>query len=113
MFPLHADWEEIWLTPSSCFPVSSPCVWSNQELPEQAYLHPPLTLFVVEHRAFGRLALVGSHVVQSLMDYAPPELGGEPEEEEPEPKPKPKGKSYKRGERGHIHSSSVSLDSWR
>ncbi|XP_068598130.1 fer-1-like protein 4 [Brachionichthys hirsutus] len=57
------------------------------ELPEQAYLHPPLTIFVVEHRAFGRLALVGSYVVQSLMDYGPPELGGEPEEEE-EPKPK-------------------------
>uniref|UniRef100_A0A3B4VIG5 Fer-1-like protein 4 n=1 Tax=Seriola dumerili TaxID=41447 RepID=A0A3B4VIG5_SERDU len=62
------------------------------ELPEQAYLHPPLTLFVVEQRAFGRLALVGSHVVQSLMDYAPPELGAEPEEEEEEPKPKGKMK---------------------
>ncbi|XP_067442564.1 fer-1-like protein 4 [Thunnus thynnus] len=60
------------------------------ELPEQAYLHPPLTLFVVERRAFGRVALVGSHVVQSLMDYAPPELGEEPEEEEEEPKPKAK-----------------------
>lgn len=71
----------------TCFPV-----WSNQELPEQAYLHPPLTLFVVEQRAFGRLALVGSHVVQSLMDYSPPELGREPEEEEEEPKPK--GKCY-------------------
>ncbi|XP_068171710.1 fer-1-like protein 4 isoform X2 [Antennarius striatus] len=57
------------------------------ELPEQAYLHPPLTIFVVEHRAFGRLALVGSYVVQSLMDYGPPELGGPPEDEE-EPKPK-------------------------
>uniref|UniRef100_A0A8D3BNE6 Fer-1 like family member 4 n=1 Tax=Scophthalmus maximus TaxID=52904 RepID=A0A8D3BNE6_SCOMX len=64
------------------------------ELPEQAYLHPPLTLFVVEHRAFGRLALVGSHVVQSLMYYAPPELGGREEEEEEEPKQK--GKSYQR-----------------
>ncbi|XP_029287824.1 LOW QUALITY PROTEIN: fer-1-like protein 4 [Cottoperca gobio] len=60
------------------------------ELPEQTYLHPPLTLFVVEHRAFGRLALVGTHVVQSLMDYGPRELGGEEEEEEEEPKPKPK-----------------------
>nr|XP_019952111.1 PREDICTED: fer-1-like protein 4 [Paralichthys olivaceus] len=58
------------------------------DLPEQAYLHPPLTLFVVEHRAFGRLALVGSHVVQSLMYYAPPELGGREEEEDDEPKPK-------------------------
>ncbi|XP_033995078.1 fer-1-like protein 4 isoform X1 [Trematomus bernacchii] len=58
------------------------------ELPEQAYLHPPLTVFVVEHRAFGRMALVGTHVVQSLMDYAPRELGGEEEEEDDEPKPK-------------------------
>ncbi|XP_008318944.1 fer-1-like protein 4 [Cynoglossus semilaevis] len=59
------------------------------KLPEQAYLHPPLTLFVVEHRAFGRIALVGSNVVQSLMDYAPPELGGGLEEEdEEEPKPR-------------------------
>ncbi|XP_076599691.1 fer-1-like protein 4 [Chaetodon auriga] len=58
------------------------------ELPEQTYLHPPLTLFVVEQRAFGRFALVGTHVVQSLMDYTPPELGGEREEEEEEPNPK-------------------------
>ncbi|KAM4612803.1 fer-1-like protein 4 [Polymixia lowei] len=57
------------------------------ELPEQAHLHPPLMVFVVEHRAFGRTALVGTHVVQSLMVYAPTELGEEPEEEEEEPKP--------------------------
>ncbi|XP_037622050.1 fer-1-like protein 4 [Sebastes umbrosus] len=57
------------------------------ELPEQAYLHPPLTLFVVEQRAFGRLILVGTHVVQSLMDYGPRKLG-EQEEEDDEPKPK-------------------------
>uniref|UniRef100_A0A671YI54 Fer-1 like family member 4 n=1 Tax=Sparus aurata TaxID=8175 RepID=A0A671YI54_SPAAU len=75
------------------------------KLPEQAYLHPPLTLFVVEHRAFGRLALVGSYVVQSLMDYAPPELGGEPDEEEEEPKPK--GKSEERSSEGKIHRSTV------
>nr|XP_057911615.1 fer-1-like protein 4 isoform X1 [Doryrhamphus excisus] len=62
----------------------------NVKLPEQAYLHPPLTVFVVEHRAFGRQVLVGTHIVQSLMDYAPPELGEETEEEEEEPKPKVK-----------------------
>lgn len=50
----------------------------------------------MEHRAFGRLALVGSYVVQSLMIYAPLELGGEPEEEEEERKPKRNGKSYGR-----------------
>ncbi|KAG8007550.1 Fer-1-like protein 4, partial [Nibea albiflora] len=64
------------------------------ELPEQAYLHPPLTVFVVEQRAFGRLALVGSHGVQSLMDYAPPELGVGQEEDDEEPRPK--SKSYER-----------------
>uniref|UniRef100_A0A3B5ASK2 Fer-1-like protein 4 n=1 Tax=Stegastes partitus TaxID=144197 RepID=A0A3B5ASK2_9TELE len=56
------------------------------ELPEQSYLHPPLTVFVVEHRAFGQLALVGCHVVQNLMNYGPRELEREPEEEEEEPK---------------------------
>lgn len=70
----------------SCFPVS--CF--SQELPEQAYLHPPLTLFVVEQRAFGRLALVGSHVVQSLMDYALKDQEEEPDEDEEEPPPKRK-----------------------
>lgn len=79
------------------------CVWSAQELPEQAYLHPPLMLFVVEQRAFGRLALVGSHVVQSLMDYAPRDDEGEPEDEE---EPKPKSKSYQRRDEGSSHSSS-------
>ncbi|XP_017286969.1 fer-1-like protein 4 [Kryptolebias marmoratus] len=64
------------------------------ELPEQSYLHPPLTIFVVEHRAFGQLALVGSHVVQNLMDYAPNELEEEVEEEE-EPKPKVRQNSMK------------------
>lgn len=76
---------------TSCFHLSSSCIWSNQELPEQTYLHPPLTIFVVEHRAFGRLALVGSSVVQSLMDYGPPELGEEPEEEDDEPKQRRNG----------------------
>uniref|UniRef100_A0A3Q3GKY8 Fer-1 like family member 4 n=1 Tax=Labrus bergylta TaxID=56723 RepID=A0A3Q3GKY8_9LABR len=67
-------------------------LYMDVQLPEQTYLHPPLTLFVVEQRAFGRLALVGTHVVQSLMAYAPAELEGEPEEEEEEQKPKPKPK---------------------
>ncbi|CAJ1052063.1 fer-1-like protein 4 [Xyrichtys novacula] len=65
-------------------------LYMDVELPEQAYLHPPLTVFVVEHRAFGRVALVGTHVVQSLMAFGPDESGEEPEEEEEEPKPKPK-----------------------
>ena len=63
-----------------------------QELPEQVFLHPPLTLFVVERRAFGRLVLVGSHVVQSLMSYAPQELGAESDQEWEEQKPK--GNTY-------------------
>ncbi|XP_061731426.1 fer-1-like protein 4 isoform X1 [Nerophis ophidion] len=64
----------------------------NVKLPEQTYLHPPLTLFVVERRAFGRQILVGTHVVQSLMDYAPRELGEEPDDEEEGPPPKVKKK---------------------
>ncbi|XP_071016401.1 fer-1-like protein 4 [Oncorhynchus clarkii lewisi] len=55
------------------------------DLPELTYLHPPLTIFVMEQRAFGRLVLVGTHVVQSLMQFAPKNLEewGD-DEEEPE-----------------------------
>uniref|UniRef100_A0A8C3NHD2 Uncharacterized protein n=1 Tax=Geospiza parvula TaxID=87175 RepID=A0A8C3NHD2_GEOPR len=55
------------------------------ELPEQVYLHPPLSIFVVEKRAFGRTVLVGSHVVSNVMKFSPREL-----EEEPEDVPKGK-----------------------
>ncbi|XP_017548337.1 fer-1-like protein 4 [Pygocentrus nattereri] len=62
------------------------------ELPELVYLHPPLTIFVMEQRAFGRMVLVGTHVVQSLMHFAPKELDEwkDDEEEEPEEKKPPK-----------------------
>ncbi|KAM8868286.1 fer-1-like protein 4 [Synchiropus picturatus] len=82
-FKAHPNFKEV----ARCFHVA---------LPEQTYLHPPLTLFVVEHRAFGRVALVGSHVVQSLMDYAPREIIDEPEEEDDEPKPRRQTKSFAR-----------------
>ncbi|KAM5135525.1 fer-1-like protein 4 [Mantella aurantiaca] len=44
------------------------------ELPEQTYLHPPLSIFVAEKRSFGRSVLVGSAVVSNLMKFAPKEL---------------------------------------
>ncbi|XP_063311821.1 fer-1-like protein 4 [Pelobates fuscus] len=44
------------------------------ELPEQVYLHPPLSIFVVEKRAFGRSVMVGTAVVSHLMKFAPKEL---------------------------------------
>ncbi|XP_075295033.1 fer-1-like protein 4 isoform X2 [Opisthocomus hoazin] len=53
------------------------------ELPEQVYLHPPLSIFVVEKRAFGHTVLVGTHVVSDVMKFSPREL-----EEEPEDMPK-------------------------
>lgn len=56
------------------------------ELPEQAYLHPPLTIFVLEQRAFGRLVLVGTHVVQSLMAFGSQDQEGWEDEEEEQPK---------------------------
>ncbi|MBN3298130.1 OTOF protein, partial [Amia calva] len=58
------------------------------ELPELVYLHPPLTIFVFERRAFGRLVLVGTHVVQTLMNFAPKDLDEWKEEEEEEPQDK-------------------------
>ncbi|NXO69106.1 FR1L4 protein, partial [Phainopepla nitens] len=57
--------------------------YMDVELPEQVYLHPPLSIFVVEKRAFGRTVLVGSHVVSNVMKFSPREL-----EEEPEDMPK-------------------------
>lgn len=50
-----------------------------QELPEQVYLHPPLSIFVVEKRAFGRTVVVGTHVVSDVMKFSPRELEEEPE----------------------------------
>ncbi|XP_053090555.1 fer-1-like protein 6 isoform X2 [Pangasianodon hypophthalmus] len=46
------------------------------ELPENEYLHPPLTITVVDWRAFGRSTLVGSHVINNLglFKYTPPSL---------------------------------------
>lgn len=60
------------------------CVVLLQELPEQVYLHPPLSIFVVEKRAFGRTVLVGTHIVSDVMKFSPREL----EEEETEELPK-------------------------
>ncbi|NXT26817.1 FR1L4 protein, partial [Syrrhaptes paradoxus] len=57
--------------------------YMDVELPEQVYLHPPLSIFVVEKRAFGRTVLVGTHVVSNVMKFSPREL-----EEEPEDMPK-------------------------
>ena len=50
-----------------------------QELPEQVYLHPPLSIFVVEKRAFGRTVLAGTHIVSDVMKFSPRELEEEPE----------------------------------
>lgn len=57
-----------------------------QELPEQVYLHPPLSIFVVEQRAFGRTVLVGTHVVSHIMKFSPKELEELEEEAENPPK---------------------------
>ncbi|NWU70045.1 FR1L4 protein, partial [Pterocles burchelli] len=54
--------------------------YMDVELPEQVYLHPPLSIFVVEKRAFGRTVLVGSHVVSNVMKFSPRELEEEPED---------------------------------
>lgn len=64
--------------------LQTPCTALLQELPEQVYLHPPLSIFVVEKRAFGRTVLVGTHVVSDVMKFSPREL----EEEETEDVPR-------------------------
>ncbi|XP_056144940.1 fer-1-like protein 6 [Lampris incognitus] len=44
------------------------------ELPENENLHPPLSISVVDWRAFGRSTLVGNHVINNLkaFKYTPP-----------------------------------------
>ncbi|XP_077583825.1 fer-1-like protein 6 isoform X5 [Stigmatopora nigra] len=39
----------------------------EMELPENEHLHPPLSITVVDWRAFGRSTLVGTHVINNLM----------------------------------------------
>uniref|UniRef100_A0AC11B0N8 Uncharacterized protein n=1 Tax=Ovis aries TaxID=9940 RepID=A0AC11B0N8_SHEEP len=41
----------------------------RQDLPEQPYLQPPLSVLVIERRAFGRTVLVGSHVVPHMLRF--------------------------------------------
>ncbi|NWX89361.1 FR1L4 protein, partial [Nothoprocta pentlandii] len=55
--------------------------YMDVELPEQVYLHPPLSIFVVEKRAFGRTVLVGTHIVSNVMKFSPRELEEELEDE--------------------------------
>ncbi|XP_078093137.1 fer-1-like protein 4 isoform X2 [Mustelus asterias] len=52
------------------------------ELPEQIYLHPPLSIFVVEQRAFGRTVLVGSYTVTNLQQFSLKELEENPKPED-------------------------------
>ncbi|XP_004867924.1 fer-1-like protein 4 [Heterocephalus glaber] len=63
------------------------------DLPEQPYLQPPLSILVIEHRAFGRTVLVGSHIVPHMLRFTlqgnedpPEEEGAEEETEDSEPK---------------------------
>ncbi|CAJ1079021.1 fer-1-like protein 6 [Xyrichtys novacula] len=44
------------------------------DLPEKEHLHPPLSITVVDWRAFGRSTLVGNHIINNLKSfkYVPP-----------------------------------------
>uniref|UniRef100_G1T497 C2 domain-containing protein n=1 Tax=Oryctolagus cuniculus TaxID=9986 RepID=G1T497_RABIT len=58
-----------------------------QDLPEQPYLQPPLSILVIERRAFGRTVLVGSHIVPHMLRFTlqGPEDAPEEEGEEEDP----------------------------
>ncbi|XP_025026309.1 fer-1-like protein 6 [Python bivittatus] len=43
--------------------------WFEVELPENELLHPPLSICVVDWRAFGRSTLVGTHTVNCLKQF--------------------------------------------
>ena len=40
-----------------------------QELPEQEIYCPPVTIVVVDCRSFGRVALVGTHIISNVHSY--------------------------------------------
>nr|DBA23997.1 TPA: hypothetical protein GDO54_011707 [Pyxicephalus adspersus] len=50
--------------------------WFEVELPENEVLHPPLSICVVDWRAFGRSTLVGTHMINCLKQflYKPPDM---------------------------------------
>ncbi|GAB1285849.1 Fer-1-like protein 4 [Apodemus speciosus] len=54
------------------------------DLPEQPYLQPPLSILVIERRAFGRTVLVGSHVVSHMLRFTLQGHENPQEEEETE-----------------------------
>ncbi|KAJ1193975.1 hypothetical protein NDU88_003270 [Pleurodeles waltl] len=58
--------------------------WFEVELPENEMLHPPLSICVVDWRAFGRSTLVGTHTINCLKQfiYKPKELPAPPEKEQ-------------------------------
>ncbi|XP_029447857.1 fer-1-like protein 6 [Rhinatrema bivittatum] len=43
--------------------------WFEVELPENEILHPPLSICVVDWRAFGRSTLVGTHTINCLKQF--------------------------------------------
>ncbi|KFP72693.1 Fer-1-like 6, partial [Apaloderma vittatum] len=43
--------------------------WFEVELPENELLHPPLSICVVDWRAFGRSTLVGTHTINCLKQF--------------------------------------------
>ncbi|XP_051044235.1 fer-1-like protein 4 [Phodopus roborovskii] len=52
------------------------------DLPEMPYLQPPLSILVIERRAFGRTVLVGSHIVPHMMRFTLQDHEDPSEEEE-------------------------------
>ncbi|XP_038616613.1 fer-1-like protein 6 [Tachyglossus aculeatus] len=46
-----------------------PADWFDVELPEDELLHPPLSICVVDWRAFGRSTLVGTYTINCLKQY--------------------------------------------
>uniref|UniRef100_A0AAY4B208 C2 domain-containing protein n=1 Tax=Denticeps clupeoides TaxID=299321 RepID=A0AAY4B208_9TELE len=55
------------------------------ELPVEEHLHPPLSITVVDWRAFGRSTLVGNHVINNLglFKYVPPPVMSPPKQTAP------------------------------
>uniref|UniRef100_A0AAY4B2F1 C2 domain-containing protein n=1 Tax=Denticeps clupeoides TaxID=299321 RepID=A0AAY4B2F1_9TELE len=77
------------------------------ELPVEEHLHPPLSITVVDWRAFGRSTLVGNHVINNLglFKYVPPPVMSPP-------KQSIEGRSTKRKKRTIADESAECVIDW-
>uniref|UniRef100_A0A8B9TZ05 Fer-1 like family member 6 n=1 Tax=Anas zonorhyncha TaxID=75864 RepID=A0A8B9TZ05_9AVES len=78
--------------------------WFEVELPENELLHPPLSICVVDWRAFGRSTLVGTHTINCLKQFLCKEQLG--------PQATPRRVDIIETEKGDLESEFNNFEDW-